>query len=517
MKKTYFSKVLVIVLTLVIALCALPISVISQELAAIVALSGGDIVESGYCGADVIWKLDTDGVLTINGRGKMKDYSYPATPWYERKASIRSVVVENGVTAVGSGAFKDCVNLSSISLPESVKRIGDFAFSGCSSLTAVNIPESVTKIGEWAFLYCSKLESVIIPSGVATISNHTFDGCTSLRSIVIPESVKIISYAAFRGCTSLGSLTIPSGVTSIGDLAFFNCTSLAAVNIPEEVTEVGRYTFAGCSALTFITIPKNVSKICDHAFKNCRNLAAVNVDTANLYYSSQDGVLFNKSLDKLVIYPDGKAGDYTVPSTVTAIGKYAFDDCVGLESVMIPESVDSIGDYAFYSCTSLSNITISQGVSRIGNCSFNECIGLNTVSVPANVSSLGDHAFRGCSELSYVEFKGNAPAVGINTFDDCDTNFTVFYVPGTSGWTDSDAYDPANGTWNTYRLVEWSKGSYDLNGDMVVDDKDLEIIFGHIMGTDPLAGDSLAAADIYGSDGVVDIRDYNFLFDVIGH
>ena len=154
-----------------------------------------DIVDSGTCGAEgdgsnLTWTLESEGVLTISGSGDMYDYYFPGAPWHGSR--VKSAVIADGVTSIGSSAF-----------------------DGCASLTSVTIPDSVTSIGSSAFAYCTSLTSVTIPDSVTSIGQHAFQGCESLTSVTIPDSVTSIGAYAFDTCSSLTNVTIPNGVTSI--------------------------------------------------------------------------------------------------------------------------------------------------------------------------------------------------------------------------------------------------------------------------------------------------------------
>ena len=280
-----------------------------------------DIVNRGTCGAEVTWTLDSEGVLTISGSGDMYNYGISGTPWYGSRSRVKSAVIAEGVTSIGSYAFFYCTSLTSVTIPDSVTSIGDEAFDGCRSLTSVTIPDGVTSIGESAFRGCWSLTSVTIPDGVTSICDNTFDGCTSLTSVTIPDSVTSIGDSAFQGCTSLTSVTIPDSVTYIGDYAFRSCTSLTSVTIPDGVTSIGEYAFSHCTSLTSVTIPDSVTSIRDSVFCNCRSLTSV-----------------------------------TIPDGVTIINDAVFNGCTSLTSVTIPDSVTSIGGSAFYNCTSLTDV-----------------------------------------------------------------------------------------------------------------------------------------------------------------
>ena len=215
--------------------------------------------QSGTCGANLTWNL-SNGVLTITGTGDMTDYNYvynysPSTtaPWASNRTIIKSVVISDGVTSIGSAAFSGCSSLTSVTIPNSVTRIGEEAFYWCSVLTSVTIPNSVTSIGDRAFCDCSGLMSVTIPNNVTSIGYRTFYGCSGLTSVTIPNSVTSIGLGAFYGCSGLTAITIPSSVTSIEYQAFYKCSSLISITIPNSVTSIKKSAFSGCSGIKTIT------------------------------------------------------------------------------------------------------------------------------------------------------------------------------------------------------------------------------------------------------------------------
>ena len=273
-----------------------------------------NIVDSGTCGANgsnLTWTLDSKGVLTISGRGGMRDYGASDAPWYDSRSRVKSAVIAEGVTSIGDSAFCNCTSLTSVTIPNSVTSIGEFAFRGCSSLTSVTIPNSVTSIGDGAFASCTSLTGIrvtegnshyssdasgvlfnkdkttlvqcpgafsgsyAIPDSVTSIGKFAFEGCTSLTSVTIPNSVTSIGSDAFQGCTSLTSVTIPDSVTSIGGWAFYYCTSLTSVTIPDGVTSIGGWAFYNCTSLTSVTIPDSVTSIGMSAFEDCTSLTDV--------------------------------------------------------------------------------------------------------------------------------------------------------------------------------------------------------------------------------------------------
>jgi len=185
-------------------------------------------------GKTIVTLSDSGRTLTASGNGTMANYdaitmgSIPP-PWYDSRNNIISVVIDDGVTTIGDGAFIDCENLTSITIPNSVVSIGKHSFSGCINLTSITIPNSMTTIGLGAFSSCDSLTSFTIPNGITSIASMTFMYCANLKTITIPKSVTSIGELAFRGCTSLTSITIPNSVATIDYSAFWMCTNLTSI------------------------------------------------------------------------------------------------------------------------------------------------------------------------------------------------------------------------------------------------------------------------------------------------
>ena len=415
-------------------------------------------------------------------------------------SSLTSITIPNSVTSIGDYAFDGCSSLTSITIPSSVTSIGNNPFRGCSSLTSIfvsetntkydsrnncnaiietatntlicgcsntSIPNSVTSIGLSAFAYCRSLTSITIPNSVTSIGAGAFEKCSSLTSITLPNSMTSIGYYAFYGCSSLTSVTLPDRLTSIGDGAFCDCSSLTSITIPSSVTSIDANAFASCSSLTSITIPNSVTSIGAYAFSSCRSLTSITIPnsvtsiglSAFAYCRSLTSITIPNSVTSIgadTFENCSSLTSITLPNSMTSIGFYAFSGCSSLTSVTLPDRLTSIGTGAFHGCSSLTSITIPNSVTSIDDYAFASCSSLTSITIPNSVTSIGDYAFSWCSSLESAYFRGNAPDIWLNTFSRCKSTFCIYYVPGTSGWTDSSAYNAEKGTWNGYSLKTWS-------------------------------------------------------------
>jgi hypothetical protein len=281
------------------------------------------------------------------------------------------------------------------------------------------------------------------------------------------------------------AVVINNGVTGIGNHAFENCSNVTSVTIPNSVTKIGEWGFAGCFGLTSVTIPGGVTNIGNFAFGSCRDLLTISVNTANSNYSSEGGILFNKSKTILLCFPAGKSGTYSIPNSVTSIGYAAFFFCRNLTSVTIPASVTGIGNSVFGSCSSLSTIsvnaannnysseggvlfnknkttllcypagksgvyTIPNSVTSIGLAAFYTCGNLTSVTIPASVTSIGESAFAYCSNLKDVTVRWIIPLlISANVFSNTTHSSITLHVP-----TSAKARYAATTVWKDFGKIE---------------------------------------------------------------
>ena len=239
--------------------------------------------------------------------------------------------------------------------------------------------------------YTPSLEYEIIDD-VDSPNNGTYrltSGAGMRGAVVIPAvynnlPVTEIGRDAFSG-TSITSVTIPASVTEIGGWAFCDCTNLTSVIFAtgSQLEKIGWGAFLN-TAITSITIPASVTHISEAVFARCWNLTSITIDSSNLYYSSENGILYNKDKTELRSWPTA-SGNVTIPSSVTDIGNDAFRACK-ITSVTIPQIVTYIGSAAFCDCTNIASITIPATVTYINGGAFAYWTASQTINIQGHAN-----------------------------------------------------------------------------------------------------------------------------------
>ena len=252
--------------------------------------------------------------------------------------------------------------ISKVRIRDGITAIPDYAFAGCENLVDVVIPKTARTIGKCAFAQCVNLTQINIPEGVTSIADDTFLMCRSLTRLTIPDSVTTIEGNPFRYMSAEIQVSPENPTISVIDGVVFNkdgtrliacpCNKAGAYEIPDGVLEIGSHAFENCNDLTDVTIPVSVASIEGNPF----DFAQLELKLApeNPEFSLIDGVLFDKTGTKLLVYPCGRPGDaYEIPEGTTEIGAFAFAGCRQLSKVTIPESVTAIESDSFWNCENL--------------------------------------------------------------------------------------------------------------------------------------------------------------------
>ncbi len=471
----------------------------------------GILIDGKTCSGEVIIP---DNVIAVN-----KDAFYNCD-------EITSVEVPKSVTEIGYDAFYSCDNLESITIENPTCEIYDsettisnayiygytnsaawfdgviygyenstaqayadkydIAFGYLGTDPLVTVP-AVTTTPEPVYTWAPAMtESETTPTYLYSDLKYYIAGenaviCgyepseTTQTTVSVPEeidgkTVKGIDSNVFNGCDTIKEIILPNSITSVGKRAFYNCTALEKINIPDGVAIIYDETFEGCENLKSISIGSLMSTLENIPYSQ-KSIEEINVSENNHYFSSENGVLYNKDKTEVIVVPDSTLTEFIIPDSVTNIRSGAFDDCNMLERITlgagittlenIPytlscvEQINVSEDNLYYSAengilydktktvlikcpkSDITEMVIPETVVAVSGSAFTGCTALSTVKLGENVTSIGNNAFYGCNQLSEivipsaVTFMGER-SVGYSSEGNLIDGFKIYGTDGTT-------------------------------------------------------------------------------------
>lgn len=459
----------------------------------------------GECGKTVTWVLDSEGTLTVSGEGAMYDYASKdfnglkatSAPWRDYIDSVYSLVIEPGVTAIGSYAFYGCRCLTSVSIPESVTSIGQSAF--------LNVPW-LASLGDYAVVngtllaYQGTDTDIVIPDGVRCIHHSSFYKRSEIETVVMPNSVEEIEASAFYGCSALREITLSAGLKYVGDYAFNDCIALENVYYNGDVSSWAKISFGNSASITYsnpmdhaghifidgkpvtsIVIPEGTEAINNDSFRNWTDAESLTIP---------EGV---KSIGANAFLGCGKLAAVSLPVSLEAVGALAFSGCGAITSFSYAGSFEqwalvSVGngneqvdgnlfingercpilgscgerlkcmldasgslfiagqgairayDLPWSSCrASVNAVVIGSGVTAISYQAFSNLTNMKTVSVPDTVTVIERLAFYGCGSLESIDLPDGITYIANETFYNCGSLKSIVIPDGVT-YIDSMAF-----------------------------------------------------------------------------
>lgn len=425
---------------------------ISEESISEEALSaqGPTIVDSGKCGEDIAWELNSEGVLMLFGEGEMDDYATAEdVPWFNNIENIKQVKL-GSVTHIGANAFANCEALEEITIPESVTSIGVDAFSGCTGIATTN----TGNIRNWLIIdFANEKSNPTFYSNDLTVAGNI------LTNFYMPEEIAVVKANAFCNCVSLTDVSFKYssdvGLNEIDNNAFYGCTGLSSIFLPNSLVKIVGSPFLGCSSTLGIVcdLLKKPEKWSSdwNKYSESGTLAVTwqggNEDEAG-YWENLDKDRENIVIPEgITVIPNGAFASkttlksITIPETVNVIGYGAFEDCTGLTEITIPGSVKVIQNYAFVGCDNISNVKTNSikdwcnivfGDDRANPIYYAKKLTVNgeelvEFEVPESVNKIGQYAFYSCESLKNVVIKGNVKKIEKHAFENCSNieNITI--------------------------------------------------------------------------------------------
>ena len=469
---------------------------------------------NGTCGATeadlVTWALtDDDGdgfyTLTISGNGAMADYyaqyvqratefEGDIAPWRralllntsadrttDEVVPITEVVIGDGVTRIGSGAFAYTKLTGTVTFNANVTSYGDGVFARDTLITAVDWtnfkPTEEIKDG-WATAYTE--EHIAVPyaffDGCSSLDTSIVDGTVYSGQLVLPNTIEAIYVAAFRG-TGFSTVDFSDGLSSIQAVGSYAITKLANMT---EFTYPGNVDFYGTNdegqnnviqggGIEKLTIAKEVTELPANFCTNTEKLTAIEFESGSQL----------TKIGEMAFYGTQALKSIDIPSTVTSIGESAFADCFSLEKIELGQ-IASLGQNTFARCSSLETakiqgspnviypsnmfgtwgsghsaaplktleigageiqfdlsrqkdsietIVLGDGVTAVPARFAVDCTKLTSVSLPDALTSVPAYAFNGCSSLAEVGISENSKLQSIGNGAFANSALTQIYIP----------------------------------------------------------------------------------------
>ena len=407
--------------------------------------ASADTAESGSCGENATWTLDTEGKLTISGTGAMTDLiNDQMQPWSKFRSSITCVEIQDGITSIGNYSFAYCTHLTMAYIASSVTTIGSDAFDCCTALSNANVPNGVTTIGFEAFYQCKEISYLTLPSTVTEIKDNAFFGCTNCKQIYIdvtdPSNLTWKDNNDDFMPSKQTQCNIPQGTSDGYNQAFGDSVNVNFVdnkcgeNATWELDDNGKLTISGTGdmydfgpgetgpwktyrdKIKTVVIEDGITSIGSGAFLNCHSITSV-----------------------------------TIPDSVTSIGNDAFSYNEQLTEINIPASVTKIGDHAFTFCTALKNVTFAKNskLTAIGASAFTACESLTEITIPEGVTTISYASFSYCTALASVTIPSTVTLIDYDSFFCCNSCKDVYMHvtdPSKLSWPDKDDFMPSKAT-----------------------------------------------------------------------
>lgn len=393
-------------------------------------------------------------------------------------SEVTEVVIPEGVEVIHNGMFSSSPKLEKVVLPSTVKKIGTEAFAYCTSLTTLTIPDGVAEISYGMFRDCWNLKEISIPEGVTAVDANAFDNTSYLEQQLSDDGMFYVNNILVKVAPETeGEVVVKDGTVKIAPEAFENCFSVSSVILPDSLEEIPSMTFISCRDMKEITIPDKVKKLDLNNFNSeieiinigksveeittygLHNLKEINVHKDNQFYSSENCVLYNKDKTVLIGSFDRVSEEYTLPLSVTEIGKDAFSSSL-YETVIFHDGVTKIHENAFTyakcelervrGCVYLGKYLISadcekcvvrDGTILIADKAFLCVYDMKEIYIPESVRYIGENVINSSSDLKKITVASPYAEFCDCSFGASGSNCTVYGYTGSGAQKQAERHE----------------------------------------------------------------------------
>ena len=370
-----------------------------------------------------------------------------------------------------------------VRIPYNVEEIASGVFNNLEGLTRVIIPGSVKVIGKNAFSNNKSLQEVIMEDGVEKIGTYAFWGCNNLTTVKMSNTVTEIDDQAFYNCSKLKNINLSSSLTKINGYVFSGCQSLDNIILPEGLNSLGIGLFDRCISLKKINIPSSLKTISSGAFQNCSSLVNIQVDSGNVYFTFDNGKLYNKDKDYLYFITknsiDVNAKEITIEEGIKNISNGALNFYTNAKTLNLPSTFQSISYNIIPE--NIKEINISEGnlkYSSDGVNVYDDSTSTLVVSVTKEKSTtvrngtkiIGNYAFGRSTNLESVTLNNDLEKIDSQAF--WSTKLKNVYIPASVTYIDPIAFyglnmesfviDPANKNYTSDDKFVYNKNKTEI-------------------------------------------------------
>ena len=434
--------------------------------------AGESLIDSGYCGgeeggANLIWALGNDGILTISGTGKMVSYDMDSDyPWYANSDKIKGLRLNEGITSIGHCAFEG-LNVNGVTIPSTVTVVEERAFDFSDGVKSITIPATVTSVGKNAFAMY-ELETIYCEASMPTKDwnpfwHNTFptppkiywngvqklgcgycggdgDGTNLIWELSTDGTLTItgsgtmgfgdngVPWSAMGIINTITDVVIGEGITSIRSGAFGSCSNLVNVTIPNTLTSIGGNAFYG-TGIKNITIPDSVTEIKEGAFSNCKSMETITIPASVV--EMEIGVFNNAGLKQIycetAMPPIGWDIDwcglssYPVPPAIywNGVPKIACGYCGGEgDGTNLIWEIDNTGTLTISGNGAMKDYSGS-GYDRAPWIRLKDLF--TKINIGDGVTVIGNHAFDNCFDVTDITISNTVTSIGENAFSNCNS------------------------------------------------------------------------------------------------